>query len=366
MAVLVACAPTAPAAPAAPAQASASSADTAPAANAELQALVAAARQEGQLSLVWGSGMFGGEDGVRRLNDAFNRRYGLATSLHFTPSPVGVEMTRRLIVEAQAGRAATTDLFTSAPNDTLALIRGDAVEPVDWPSWAPNVQDPKLIATRGMAVAAQSYMPVISYSSTRVSGAAIPRSMEDLLKPEYKGRIATTPYAAWFGSLAAPEVWGSQRTLDYVARFSDQVAGLIRCSENQRLVSGEFDLFAIDCTHRDTMRMRAQGQPVDFTLAADVPLVSTFYLTIPRRAPHPATAKLWIDYVLSREGQDILYELDGQDNVDVPGSKMARDIAALEAGGRSFIHIDVDFNTRNDPTELDRVTSEAQQLLRKK
>jgi iron(III) transport system substrate-binding protein len=114
------------------------------------------------------------------------------------------------------------------------------------------------------------------------------------------------------------------------------------------------------------MRMRAQGQPVDFTLAADVPLVSTFYLTIPRGAPHPATAKLWIDYVLSREGQDILYDLDGQDNVDVPGSKMARDIAALEAGGRSFIHIDVDFNTRNDPTELDRVTSEAQQLLRQK
>jgi ABC-type Fe3+ transport system substrate-binding protein len=333
---------------------------------AALDALVAAARAEGQLSLVWGSGMFGGEEGVRRITEGMNRRYGLSTTVQFTPSPVGVEVTRRIITEAQAGRTPSTDLFTSPPNDTLALIRGDAAEPVDWPSWSANIREPYLYAQDGMAVAAQSYMPVISYNSNRVTGAAIPHSMEDLLKPEYKGRIATTPYAAWFGSFAAPEVWGVQRTLDYTTRLADQVAGLMRCSENQRLVSGEFDLFAPDCTHRDSMRMRAQGQPIDFALAADVPLVSTFYISIPRRAPHPATAKLWIDYLMSREGQDLLYEMDGQDNVRVPGSKMARDVAALEAGSRPFVYIDVDFNIRNDPAELDRVTSEAQQILRNK
>ncbi len=93
-------------------------------------------------------------------------------------------------------------------------------------------------------------------------------------------------------------------------------------------------LDVVAANHRDSLRMRAQGQPLDFALAADAPLISTWYVSIRWRAPHPTTARLWIDYLMSREGQDLLYELDGQqDNVQVDGSKMARDVAALESGG---------------------------------
>src|SRR3712207_9168827 len=66
------------------------------------------------------------------------------------------------------------------------------------------------------------------------------RSMADLLKPQYKGRIASTPYAAGFDWLAAPEAWGEQRVLDYLAQFKEQVAGLIRCNEMERIANGEF------------------------------------------------------------------------------------------------------------------------------
>jgi len=60
------------------------------------------------------------------------------------------------------------------------------------------------------------------------------------------GRLASTPYAALFDVLSTPEVWGEPRTLEYATRLADQAAGLIRVGELERLVSGEFDLLAIN------------------------------------------------------------------------------------------------------------------------
>ena len=368
---LVACAPGAPATPAASGPPGAPSSATAPPASAELQALPAlpavieAARQEGQLSFLWSGRLFGGEEGLRRITEGMNSRYGLATTIQYTPGVPSVELTRRLISEHQAGRPNATDIVSTPVADTVTLIRAEALLPVDWPSWAPSIQDPSLFGARGMAVESNSYLPGITYSSSRVTGAAVPRSMEDLLKPEYRGRIASTPPATWFNYLGAPEIWGAQRMLDYISRFSDQVAGLIGCSDKERLVIGEFDLFAIDCSNSETMRLHAQGQPIDFVLPSDLPVLGTRYVSIPRRAPHPATAKLWIDYLLSREGQDLLYEVDNVDNVRIPGSNTARDVAALQAGGRALVHVDLDFYARNDEAELDRLRALTQQIIRK-
>src|SRR5829696_6591786 len=82
IAALGACAPPAPARPAAePAPPPASAA----AMSAELQAIVEGARQEGQLTLIWGEGTLGGSEGVQRIADGLNRRYGLNLSVQFTP-----------------------------------------------------------------------------------------------------------------------------------------------------------------------------------------------------------------------------------------------------------------------------------------
>jgi len=47
-----------------------------------------------------------------------------------------------------------------------------------------------------------------------------------------------------FEDLATPELWGEQRTLDFLTKFSGQVRGLIRSGEEERIVNGEFDLMA--------------------------------------------------------------------------------------------------------------------------
>jgi hypothetical protein len=50
---------------------------------------------------------------------------------------------------------------------------------------------------------------------------------------------------------------------------------------------------------------------------------------IPLTAAHPAAARLFLTYLLTREGQDDLWELTGQDSDLMRGSHMAKVVADL-------------------------------------
>ena len=80
-----------------------------------------------------------------------------------------------------------------------------------------------------------------------------PKCWADLLDPKLKGRVATTPYASYFDRLALPEMWGREKTFDFAHKLSDQVSGLIRCNELNRLASGEFDVFGLTCSQTDPL-----------------------------------------------------------------------------------------------------------------
>ncbi|HZR98893.1 MAG TPA: ABC transporter substrate-binding protein [Chloroflexota bacterium] len=348
------------------ASAPAGGAAPASAAPSGLQALVEGARKEGALSFVWGEGTVGGSDGVRRLAEGFNRYYGLNLDVRFTPGPSMAEMAPKVVQEYQAGRPASTDIVVGYANHMYTLMQGDALPAIDWASWATNVQDPRLVAPGGGAVTFQSSMQGITYNTQRVRPDEVPRSMEALLEPRYKGRVASTPYASGFDRLAIPERWGEQRTREYAARLADQVAGLIRCNEKERLLSGEFDIFALDCSHSDAFRMRAQGAPIDFVMASDAPFVLLLYMGIPKNAPHPNAARLWANYLLSREAQDFMYESDFSDTHLLEGSRTAPLIREREAAGSQILYVDVQFYQTHDEALLNKSLSEIQRILQKR
>jgi iron(III) transport system substrate-binding protein len=227
------------------------------------------------------------------------------------------------------------------------------------------VRDPAQVGPQGMAVTFQTWLPGISYNTTRVTGEAVPRTLQDLLKPEYKGRVAATPYASNFDRLAVPELWGKARTLDFAARFADQLAGLIRCNETPRIVSGEFDLFALDCNQSNVLKAKSQGAAVEFATATDIPLMSLIYMAVPKHAAHPAAAKLWIDYVLSREGQEILYDVESMDSHLVPGSRTVREVDKLRSGGATLQVFDIARAQSRDEAELADVLPEIQRIFSK-
>jgi ABC-type Fe3+ transport system substrate-binding protein len=363
--LLVACAPAAAPAPSAAPAAGAAPAGSRAGDTSALQRIVDGARQEGTLSIIWGAGILGGTEGIQRLTDGMNKQYGLNVEVKYTPGPSMPEMAARVVQEYQAGRTAATDVSVGYAQHMLALIAGDALEPVDWAAWAPNVQDPAAAADNGRAVAVQSSTPGITYNTAKISGDLVPHSLQELLEPRYKGRVASTPFAASFDNLAVPELWGEQRTTDYLLKFADQIAGLMRCNEMDRLASGEYEILAIQCSQGEPLQWKARGAPIDFAIAADAPLILPLYLTVPKLSAHPNAAKLWINYLLSREAQDILYETNFSDAAFIPGSRTAPDIEKLQATGVQFTTVDVAFYQRNDEKDMARMLAKFQDILRK-
>jgi ABC-type Fe3+ transport system substrate-binding protein len=352
-------------APASPAPPAASAAVPATAPSDAVQRLVDAARQEGELVLVWGENTMSGSEGAQRLAAAFNSRYGLNLSVQFTPGPAMPEVANRLVQEYKAQRRASTDVFLGPETSIRALLQGDTLEPVDWASWAPHVQDPRLVTPGNVAVEFISSTIGITYSSARLTGAAVPTSLQDLLEPRFKGRIASTVYAAIFPELASPELWGEPRVRDYLTRLADQVAGLIRCGENERILTGEFELLALDCGSYQADLLQAKGMPIAQAIPTDAALLFHWYLGVPKNAAHPNAAKLFVDWLLSREGQDLTWEVQAADHHLVPGSKVAPKLEQLQAQGVRFTELNLQFAERANAQEQDRLRNEFQAVLRK-
>jgi ABC-type Fe3+ transport system substrate-binding protein len=330
-----------------------------------LRQLVEAARQEGQLTLTWTENA-GSREGIRRWIEGFNRAYGLNLDVRFTPGPAMPEMASKVAQEAQASRPASSDVLVIADDQILPLMRANVLEPVPWTTWAPNVRDPAVLAPDGVAVQIGSRVVGITYNTNNVRGDEIPTNLQDLLQPRFRGRVASTIYAAGFDLLASDELWGEPRTIDYVTRLADQVSGLMRCGEMERIASGEFDLLALDCGSFVARRLHPIGAPIGHVIPTDAPLLSYWYMAVPRNATHPNAAKLWINYILSREAQDILFEGVFIDQHRLPGSKAAAEIEELQARGVRFTEINVDFYLRQDDKDLPRLSAELQRILQKK
>src|SRR5262249_18000909 len=149
---------------------------TAAASSAALQQLIAAARQEGQLDLVWSEAVIGGSQAVRRWTEGFNKAYGLDLTIRYTAGPSMALTAVQLVQEYEAGPPATSDVMVNAVAPTLRMIHAGVLQPVDWASWAPNVRDPALLSgPAGEAVTISSAISGITYNTQALSGDAVPR-----------------------------------------------------------------------------------------------------------------------------------------------------------------------------------------------
>jgi ABC-type Fe3+ transport system substrate-binding protein len=328
--------------------------------------LIENAKKEGQLTLVWGEATLGGSVGVARMAELFNKAYGLDLKIRFTPGPSQSEMTGRLVEEFKAKQPATTDVFLTDASTMVPAIQAGALESVDWASWATNVKNPEQVFRHGLGLAVQTVVIGFTYNSDLLKGDSIPKSFEDLLSPKYTGKIAAPPYAGPFDRLAMREAWGPEKSIDFATNLSKQLSGLIRCGDTQRLVSGEFSILAPDCSQGPTLVAKAKGAPVDYMVPSDVHIIFYYALAIPKNAAHPNAAKLWANFMLSREAQDIIYASDGMDSHLVEGSKTLPFIQKYEKTGVRFLTLNLDQFEQNGMGELNEVKLRAARILSKK
>ncbi len=340
-----ACAPVA-SAPPAPAPASGPAPPTtaaAPTHSAEIERLLAAARAAGEteLHVSWAEDTLGGQQGAEKLAALVNRQYGTNIRIVFTPGRLDV-VTGRLEQELAAGRRGTVDVFLGSELHIAPLFLRDALEPYDYPALAPWIP-PEAVAPGNAAVQVASRVGGITYNTHLVAPAEVPRRLEDVLQPKWKGLIAATQTAIGFDNVAYRPEWSPERMKEFMRRLSGQVGGLIRGGEQERVASGEFLMLVLNTGSQEVHELRARGAPVAHAVPDDASTLTFHYLAVPRNAQRPNLAKLFIATVLSDEGQQLVYEIAHYDLHKRPGSRTATELAEVRARGITPLEVDVQF-----------------------
>jgi iron(III) transport system substrate-binding protein len=280
--------------------------------SAALEKVTEGAKKEGVLKIQWLGGRLDGDAGLRPMVASMNKMYGTNLNLQYTPGPDFPTMLNKITQEKAAGVPSSTDINLMTSNHVAEGIKTSVLRKMDWAAIlerpAPPDTNVNRIAPESAAVMIASRVVGITYNSNLVKGEDIPDSMEDVFKPKWKGKIASTPFATGLYQFAAKDMLGYEYMKKYTQRLAKQVGGLITCNAVDRIASGEFAMMVFDCGHDDALRYQKRGGPVGHAVPKEIARINLLYMGVPMHAEHPNAAALFINFMHTREGQVLQWE----------------------------------------------------------
>ncbi len=337
---------------------------SAPVARAEdispaLKALAAAANQEGSVTLSWSQSTLGGSQGAARFQAAMNKAFGTNIRINFLPGPDMARVINQVATELAASQKAHVDLLLGAAPQIAPVSKTDLFEPAEWTQYLPGRITPEIVELDGRIIRIVTGLSGVTYNSQLAP--MKPTVLDDFLKAAWKGKIASTPYAAGLDVLLAADVWGRQKTIDYVRALSRQIAGVMRCGETERVATGEYLALVMDCTGQDALIWQDRGAPVAQLMPLDAAQQRYYYLGVPRNAQHPNAAKLFTTFLMTEAGQQLAYDTWKIDLHFLPGSRMGAMVADYQKRGVKFKEVTVQW--WNEHPEIDASRSELIKIL---
>ena len=289
--------------------------------------IIAAAKKEGSLTLYTTQIV---NQFVRPISDAFEAKYGV--KVNAVRGDTG-DVIRRVENEAKANRP-ECDVFdgtTTVP----ALKRDNLVL-----QWLPDIAKslPKtLVDAEGYWVAIYVFVVVPAVNSELVPAGTEPQTWNDLLDPKWNGRMAWSSSASSTGGpgfvgLMLKE-YGEERGTSFLQKLAKQNIASIPVSTRQildQVIAGEYQIGLMSSNHH-VKYSADQGAPVRW-LPFSPAMVNLITASVAKDAPHPNAAKLYLDFVLSEQGQTII-----RDNYYIPANpKVSAKDPSLMPDGKLF------------------------------
>ncbi len=311
-----ACAPqAAPAPAAAPAQPAAPAPQQPAAWQQEWDKLVAAAKQEGKLVILTRPG-----SGYRKALDEFEKTFPGITVDH--TSMVAVQYVPRLTQERQAGVYSLDAMVSTFGATGMGLRDAGGLEPLTPILFRPDIADDKAWAD-GFSGGWLDRQKQFAYGTSRVRTRWLwvntdlvqdgeIKSVQDLLNPKWKGKIISAdPRAAGWGYAPGALMWKANGD-DIVKKFwKDQEAVLSRDYRQmmEGLIKGRFaiGLAAVNDTILPDFLKDGIGKNIKPLDIDNIDYVGIGLETamLVNKAPHPNTAKLFLNWLLSKDGQTV-------------------------------------------------------------
>jgi iron(III) transport system substrate-binding protein len=271
---------------------------------ARLLPLIEGAKKEGSLSYI---------DAIIQpeTNDAlvaaFKKRYGLPASfqVNYTLSAT-LALITRVDQEINAGRVTNDVAAVGSAPWVFEKSRGGHILPYD----SPEYKNYQVVFERGLGKKGEfafngAYMFVPMWSEDHLKFAG--KSYKDVIGAVPAGRLSVgdaTKSATYLATYFAQKAKLDKGFFDGLAKMkpsfivrSEQIAA--------RLVSGE-DLMAYSGMPTRAYQYNQKGAKLKFIIPTEGAVLLPQCMFILKAAPRPNAAKLWIDFILSEEGQNIL------------------------------------------------------------
>jgi iron(III) transport system substrate-binding protein len=269
-------------------------------------ALIDGARHEG--SITWYTGLIVNQ-AARPLAEAFEARFP-GVKVNYARAS-NTETTLKILNEARARRTAA-DVFdvTSGIYTLLDAHVVAAYPPRSAARFAPEYKDKD-----GYWTASNLYFMTLCYNTNLIKPADAPRTFEDLAAPRWSGKIAWTSEMAitgppgFIGTVLT--TMGQDAGMAWLKRFAALRPAALPISPRavmDQVISGEYAIGMQIYNHHAAISS-AVGAPVDWVKLE--PLVGLFSLMgVLKDAPHPNAARLFVEFVMSDEGQKVLADND--------------------------------------------------------
>lgn len=330
----------------------AANAGQAPGSEAEWDKSVKAAEQEGEVMVYVGGAEY------REAIQEFQKSYPKIKLSTFS-SARGPELLSRLMAERRAGKN-VADVYMTGIGTHIALYNAKALSSVRSAMMLADVKDQSkwfdgkhkyIYGNDGMAFIFEGAVSRwISINSKQVKEDEL-RSWWDLAKPKWKDKIVS--YDPVIPGTAAPALWFFYTNPGLGQKYIDELFGKVGVtfSRDYRqlidwLVAGKASI-CIACQD-EARKAKAQGLPVD---EVDHAMKEGHLMThgqgivsLIQPSPHPNAAKVFVNWLLSRQGQLAFQEVTNTRlgyarnslRTDVPKDKVLRE--ELPRAGEQYFY----------------------------
>ena len=263
--------------------------------------LIEAARKEGK-AVIYGSLE---SDTMDAILQGFRKKTGIDAEYWRASA---TKVMDRAMTEFRAGKTGA-DAVVAADNVMRLMQKDGYFQKYNSPT---NSDFPKDVLDPNLGPRYRNVVVGVVYNKSALKQNEYPKSLEDLAKPRYKGKIVMpdptqhTTTTQWLASLY--KIMSKEKSekfmRDLAANKPIWVESLLPAAE--RVASGELP---IAITYVKYAYIHGQkGAPVDYVRDAKL-IGDASYITLANKAPHVNAGKAFIDYFLDNESMNMMAKL---------------------------------------------------------
>jgi iron(III) transport system substrate-binding protein len=238
----------------------------------------------------------------RPLAEAFEKKYGVKVEVWRALSE---QVVQRAVNEARAKRNAVDAVETNGPEMEM-MSRENLFAEFSSPQLADIPQS--AIPKHRHWIPDRLNFFVVGYNTNKVREADLPKNYQGFLDPKWKGQLGIEATdVEWMATLIG--LMGQQAGMAFFRQLGamrpDMRKGHVLLAE--LIASGEIPV-GLTAYSANIESLKRRGAPVAW-LPVEPVVARAQGLAVARNAPHPHAALLFVDYVLSREGQELLQSM---------------------------------------------------------